>query len=233
VFWDASLSDLTVSLTDLVTLGEAIAGISKPSIFSPSTLQMLREPQVELPKTVGGALQEQMPIAFGMGCAQYGTSVFGHNGSARGQTCALRFDSSSGTVLAVGLGCWRPHARDFLCARLLAALSAPSDGATESADTEWSFTELDGRYLGAHGIWVNVTTHDRERALEIVNSSNTSPTRVLLTRRQDGSVDVQSPASHLTVGFFSEKRNGRHALMVGLNAYCRDGQHEGSPATLM
>jgi CubicO group peptidase (beta-lactamase class C family) len=219
-FWEASLSDLTMSLTDLVTLGEAAAGLTSRQIFNPSTVETMRRPYVDLPACIGGPQHERIPVAFGCGCAQYGDFVFGHNGSARGQTCALRFDLSSRVVLAVGLNCWRPHVRDMLCAKVFAAISDGGPGRRKSDGLRWSCTELAGRYVGALGTWVDVSAGQTCLWLDIRGGSASQPlAQVSLCPGREGELEVISDAPHLTVGFFSPSPSERPALMLGLNAF--------------
>ncbi len=222
-FWDASLSDLTISLPDLVRIGQAVAGLTTPALFSSHTLRDLRETQVVLPPSVGGPLHEQVPIAFGLGLSQYGETVFGHNGSARGQTCALRFDASCGAVLAVGLSTWRPHVRDLICARVLGAIAGRTAQTHEHTRAPtWDFPALAGRYLGAHGIHVDVSATATQLTLDVCNSAASAATRIAATRNAEGTIEVHSAAPHLTVSFFGEPDTQRGALMIGLNAYCKE-----------
>jgi hypothetical protein len=222
-FWDASLSDLTISLTDLVTLGMAVAGLSEHRIFSANTLEAIRRPSITLPPVLGGPKHERIPLAFGCGCAQYGESVFGHNGSARGQTCALRFDVSSGLVLALGLNCWQPHLRDMLCAKVVTAVCGKEPSITQRAELRASASlgELTGRYLGALGTSVEVSGNEAGLDLSVRASSAQSVARMSLHRGQDGELEVRSDAPHLTVGFFNIPGSSAPGLMVGLNAYRR------------
>lgn len=223
-FWESSLSDLTISLTDLVTLGAAVAGFDERRIFSANTLEAVRRPYITLPRSLGGKLREQIPIAFGCGCAQYGGSVFGHNGSARGQTCALRFDLSSRRVIAVGLNCWRPHVRDMLCAKMTAAICGNEPDTANGAALNWSFGELAGRYVGALGTRVDVS--ESEAGLDICIRANSAQavSRISLHRGHDSELGFVSDAPHLTVGFFKAPASSEPALMVGLNAFRREAR---------
>lgn len=220
-FWDASVSDITVTLPDLVALGRAIAGLEKRQVFSPDTICMLRKRQIQLPRTIGPSGREQIPVAFGFGCGQYGPSTFGHNGSARGQTCALRFDQASGVVFAVGLNCWRPNVRDLLCSRLLSetchAVTPPPDGEIPN----WTFGGLGGRYFGAHGIWVDVSVSRGRLELAINNAAFTSAVRLELVCSPTGSLELYPRSSYLGVGIFEAPGCSGKALMLGLNSLCR------------
>lgn len=223
-FWESSLSDLTISLTDLVTLGAAVAGFSEHKIFSASALEAIRRPYITLPPSLGGKQREQIPIAFGCGCAQYSESVFGHNGSARGQTCALRFDVSSRLVIAIGLNCWRPHVRDMLCTKVIAAICGNEPEATNGAAVNESLAGLAGRYVGALGTCVDVSENEAGLDICIRANSTQAVSRISLRRGHDGELGISSDAPHLTVGFFTTSASSVPALMVGLNAFKREAR---------
>lgn len=216
-FWNGSLSELTLSPRDLVTLGEAIAGFGAP-IFSSATVEMLREEQIVLPTSVGGRRHEAMPLAFGHGCARYDTSVFGHNGSARGQTCALRFDTSTGLVLAVGLNSWQPHTRDILCRKVINMLS-PAPAVHRRSEPVWNFADLPGTYRGARGAHVEVSASEAHLTCTICSTVPQSAVRVVIARAESGYLDVRADLPHLTIGFFGAQE--QRSVMVGLNAYRR------------
>jgi len=220
-----------MSLSDLVTLGSAAAGFDGRGVFSAFTIEAVRRPHVGLPRALGGQQREQMPIAFGWGCAQYGESVFGHNGSARGQTCALRFDLSTQLVMAVGLSCWRAHVRDLLCAKVIAAFSPTAPADQRGGVMSGSFADLVGRYLGASGTSVEVSASEADPGLDICLRGNSSQAvaRMKLHRECDGKWAVSSDTPHLTVGFFSPPDSSARALMVGLNAYRHEADRVATP----
>ena len=223
-FWEASLSDLTMSLTDLVTLGEAVAGFAGRQIFDPDTVEAIRRPYIALPAPCGGPQHERIPVAFGCGCAQYGDGVFGHNGSARGQTCALRFDLASRVVVVVALNCWRPHIRDMLCAKVLSALCGNRAESRNGTGLPRPLTRLAGRYVGAFDTCIDVSATETRISLTLrAGSSLQTVAQINLCPRPEGGFEVSSDdAPHLTVGFFDPSPAAPGpAVMVGLNAYCR------------
>lgn len=223
-FWDASLSDLTMSLPDMVTLGEAVAGFRKTPVFSARTVEMIRAPCIWLPRTFGGPLHEQVPLAFGCGCAQYSASVFGHNGSARGQTVALRFDLRSRLVVAVGLSCWQPYLRDLLCSKLIASMSGPAaEEPIEPHAAERGTANIPGRYIGTRGSFVDVSPAGEDFVCTVGAAAAKSRIRILLHPLDSGELEVRTDASHLTVGFFTAPGgDGQSAMMIALNAYRRE-----------
>jgi CubicO group peptidase (beta-lactamase class C family) len=225
-FWQASLSDLTMSLADMLTLGEAIAGWGPRQVFSCNAIGMLRELQIALPPAFGPSEHERIPNGFGRGLARYESGLWGHNGSARGQTCALRIAPEANMALVVALNAWRPYARDLLVEKIFASSLAgpPSSQPPQRADAAaWNFEELAGRYLGAVGSAVQVS-HDG-KALTCsarVTESASQEMRIVLTRTSSGSLHVEAPASHVTVGFFPNPGGCSHNLMIGLNSYARE-----------
>ncbi len=219
-FWMPSLSNLTMTVADLVTLGEAVAGFGTPP-FSTATVQALRSTQVRLPPVLGGAHQERLPVAFGAGCAQYGQSVFGHNGSARGQTCALRFDLSTRTVVVVALNAWNPYARDSLCDKLVRVTSGSPPPEPSDPMGHWNFGELAGRYIGTGNTHVEATADAGSLECRIHVGGRRFGS-VMVRHGRSGALDAISDPSHLSVGFFVPPGGDEPALMVGLNAFRRD-----------
>jgi CubicO group peptidase (beta-lactamase class C family) len=219
-FWDASLSDLTMSLGDLGLLTGAAAGWDRHHVFSASTVAQLRAMQVSLPAAHGGSQSEQMPLAFGLGLAGYADSLLGHNGSARGHTCALRFDPQSRLILVVALNVWRPHARDLLVAKISSA-HRPRNSAVCAGMTAGEIAAAPGVYVGADGTSVDVTGHEGELCCVLRAGPMNPELRVTISCRDQGISEVKSSAAHATVGFFRVPGTEAVGLMLGLNAYRR------------
>jgi len=220
-FWRASLSDETLSLTELLRLAEAAAGLDSARVLRPWTVALLREPHVRLPTCIGGSLREDIPHSFGFGCAQYSTGVFGHNGSARGQTCSLRYDARSGLVVVVALNAWRPHIRDMLCRKIVAAASHQGTTPRAAAVPDWEFAHVTGNYAGAVGASAEVSEHGGRLICTLRTSSARNALRLIVTRTADGSLELASEAPQLTLGFSDSNRARSPLMMAGLNAYRR------------
>ena len=89
-FWNSSLNSFTMSIKDILRISSTICGIHKPPPgMSENALKFVQKQVVKLPRTYGSSRHEQIPGAFGVGCAFYRGWFLGHNGSARGQTCGL------------------------------------------------------------------------------------------------------------------------------------------------
>lgn len=227
-FWRASLSDLTLSLEDLLKLGEAAAGLDPGRILRRETVSMLRDANVYLPACIGGPLREEIPSSFGFGCAQYGTGVFGHNGSARGQTCSLRYNPSSRLVGVVALNAWRPHVRDMLCRKSLASAAGNtgidlgcSPPSPPDSLPDWTFAEVTGKYAGALGVDAEVCAQDGQLVCTLRASSARTALRLVATRTVDGPLQLTSDAPQLTLGFSRADQRGARLMIIGLNAYRR------------
>jgi len=226
-FWRASLSDSTLSLEDLLKLGEAAAGLDPGGILRRETVSMLREQHVWLPACIGGAQREEIPASFGFGCAQYGAGVFGHNGSARGQTCSLRYDPGSSLVGVVALNAWRPHVRDMLCRKVLAssaerpAAAAQARPSSTESPRDWDFADVTGNYVGAVGVDVEVREQDGQLICTLRAKSARNVLRLIVTRAADGRAQLTSDAPQLTLGFSRGEPPGARLMIIGLNSYRR------------
>ena len=221
-FWRASLSDSTLSIADLLQLAEAAAGVDAGRVLRPDTVAALRRPHVWLPGCIGGALREEIPASFGCGCAQYSGEVFGHNGSARGQTCALRYDPRSSVAVVVVLNAWRPHIRDMLCRKIVAA-AAQRAATVPAVDPlpDWSFDDVVGDYAGALGASAEVRERDGELVCTLRASNARTTLRLIVTREVDGRLRLESDAPQLTLGFSQARAPEPRLMMAGLSAYRR------------
>lgn len=219
-FWAASLSDLTISTLDLVRLGEALAGLAECSLGK-RTVENVRAPLMMLPRQTGGPRCEQMPLSFGFGCANYAGGWFGHNGSARGQTCGFRFDPARKRVIVVALNAWQPHIRDFLINQIARDV-APSQPAGPSAlsEEDWSFSDIEGSYVSCvQGVSLVAQGQDDQLVCKISNSSTKATAELTLSRNPQGVIAVHSNASHLSAGLFRDPTTGAPCFMIGLNAF--------------
>jgi hypothetical protein len=161
-----------------------------------------------------------MPGAFGLGLAEYSGELLGHNGSARGHTCALRFDARTGLALVVALNAWRPDARDLLVARIVSAVRQPGIPAA-SRSTSREVEAMPGIYVGADDTSVEVSEDaGRIRCLLRVPSLK-QELSIEIFRGDQGISEVRSGAAHATVGFFKVPGTSDVGLMLGLNAYRR------------
>ncbi len=222
-FWASSLSAMTASTMDLVMIGEVLGGLrSVPGICRQAIDDVVRQ-AVELPRSAGGPEREISPRSFGFGCAQYADGIFGHNGSARGQTCGLRFSPRHGVVVAVALNCWDPYARDSLLDSVLGALIP--DAAAESDVPRIGLNlhpdELQGTYAGCvQGVEI-VVTRSGDGLLCAITGLGGGGHRLNIEMTIDaaGELRARFPIKHLSAGFFREESTGAPAMLVGLNAF--------------
>ena len=148
-FWKSSLADWTLSIDDLLSLGEAIVG-RRPEIDLSFVREVLAKSRVLVPSSVSGRLREHVPQYFNAICAEYGSGWFGYAGSALGQTCALRFDVVTGDTCVVGINSWLPIARDALIDKLCGRESHPDAG--RPGGNSVSVRDLAGIYFGGGNI---------------------------------------------------------------------------------
>ncbi len=222
-FWRASLSDATLSLLELLKLAEAIAGVDPGRLLRRETVSTLRDPRVWLPPCLGGSLREDVPSSFGCGCAQYESGVFGHNGSARGQTCSLRYNPSSGLVAVVALNAWRPHVRDMLCRKIVAASGGAGPALFTEALPDWPFADVTGDYIGAAGASAEVREQEGQLICSLRTSRAGQAVRLTVTRTPDGRLQLASDVPQMTLGFSCGEPPAARLMITGLNAYRRVG----------
>lgn len=225
-FWAPSLSSMTMGMVDLVTLGEMLSGLRLTPGISAGALDAVVRQVVQLPRSAGGPQREVLPRSFGFGCAQYGPGVFGHNGSARGQTCGLRFSPAAGVVVAVALNCWDPYARDSLLQSLLQILlpdfPAESGASGGPPKVDMGMDELEGMYAGCvEGLQIEVRRNgDRLLcSLDGLSGSGTQKLNLEVAFDAAGELRAKCPLRHLSVAFFREEHTGTPAILVALNAF--------------
>lgn len=226
-FWASSLSATTASTVDLVRLGELLSGLRRvPGIHGEAVEEVVRQ-VVAVPRSSGGCEREVSPRSFGFGCAQYAEGIFGHNGSARGQTCGLRFSPADGVVAVVALNCWDPYARDALLEAVLRTL-LPSRMAEPDAPRErpeppqLCLDELVGTYKGCvQGLEIVATRREHGLLCAIVGLTGAGARKlsVEVTFDSAGELRASCPLKHLSVGFFRDGSTGAPAMLVGLNAF--------------
>jgi CubicO group peptidase (beta-lactamase class C family) len=219
-FWAASLSDITINLPDLTTLGEALIGRAWCRLKE-ATIRAAQTQTILIPPHAGGTKSERLPERFGFGCAEYAGGLFGHNGSARGQTCGFRFDRANGLVIVVALNAWEPYVRDLILEHLVAQTSQPAPPSTAHDDT-WNLRESEGTYLGGvQGVTV-VARMDGERlALKITNERTHTALCGTVGTDGGGRLVWHSEAKHLSVALFRDVTSDAPCVMIGMNAFKR------------
>jgi CubicO group peptidase (beta-lactamase class C family) len=217
-FWRASLQDSTLSVMDLLQVAEACAGVDSDQVLHAKTVSMLQKNMLPLPPGIGGKNREDIPLAFAYGCGQYGKDTYGHNGSARGQTCALRYNIRSGVVAVVALNCWRPAARDLICRKVMSEVSPTTAAFVATGPNGWNPKRLAGLYYGACGIEADVAVVDGQ--LQLTVRSGTGPPAMTATIScVDGRLTLVSSMPSLTVGFSGKQESATPFMMLGLNSF--------------
>jgi CubicO group peptidase (beta-lactamase class C family) len=237
-FWDTSLSGATLTLQDMLSLGEALlTDRNSPeacALFADNTRAALQVAGPPLPPQVAsGISSEQMPESFGLGFAHYSNGILGHNGSTFGQTCTLRVDRARKVVLAVGINAWAPNARDRAVSRTLACIASNGHSdylSTPAALSQFKlerlmngFTTRDivGRYLGSYYGEIQVSWAHDTFVFDLGSIGPKRPRITAVAATAHGDYVIQSSTPAL-VGFFKDpERHGVPALMMGMHAYKR------------
>jgi hypothetical protein len=222
-FWQAAFSERTVSVADLLTVGEAVIGTLNRArrwpILSPTTRQRLQSSVVRLPAAIGGPLSELLPAAFGLGAAELRDGSRGNTGVSPGQCLGLRFDDRTKTCVAVGLNAMAPYLRDFVLTTVCRNLSGQAD-AQPSEPFLFDLSELEGTYIGPGSGTVEIRYEDERLVCVIGREHEPDRLSVELALDDDHCPVLRSPLPHLSLGFFRVS-DGDVGLMLGLGAYKR------------
>ena len=221
-FWNASLNSLTMSTTDLLRIVSIICGINNASTsISENALKFVQKQVIKLPRTYGSSRHEQLPVAFGVGCAFYRGWLLGHNGSARGQTCGLRFDPRSKIALVIGINTWIPFMRDSVINGIFGMLRGKEMSKIPEVPFEKSLNDLVGLYIGPQGCKIHVSCEGEQIncAMQIENSQTMN---ILMEKDDKGVLRVCSDTQHYSIGFFHEPESGVDGLMLGTIAFRKE-----------
>ena len=221
-FWKGSISSITMTMRDLLRITSTICGISSvPSTMSEKAIKFTHKQVVKLPRTHGSARHEQIPGSFGAGCALYRGWLLGHNGSARGQTCGLRFDPHNNIVLVIGINAWQPFFRDAIINIIFGTLRGKPIPSFSEEPFESSLNNLAGTYIGPQDCTVAVAC-EGERLTCTLYDRDSLAIRILLRRDEKGILRVFSDTQHYSLGFFREPDSGADALMLGTLAFRKE-----------
>ncbi|MBN2613924.1 MAG: beta-lactamase family protein [Bacteroidales bacterium] len=218
-FWNASLNNLTMNTRDILSIASVICGIIKtPSCISDNALKFVQKQVIKIPRTYGNSIHEEVPRAFGVGCAFYRGWLLGINGSARSQTCGLRFDPRSKIALAIGLNVWNPIIRDSIIYHIFSALRGQLIPPLPEEPFGFPLSDLDGSYIGPLDRQVIVkSVGDKIRCS--LQTRNLPTMDIIMHKDDKGILRVQSDTQHLSIGFFHEPESGIDGLMLGPNAF--------------
>jgi CubicO group peptidase (beta-lactamase class C family) len=218
-FWRASLSDMTMSVQDLLKIVSAVCGINDvPNGLSNQGMEFVQKQVIKLPRTYGSARHEQTPGAFGVGCAAYRGWLLGHNGSARGQTCGLRFDPCNKIALVIGMNAWQPFLRDMIINHIFSILRGQQIPSFLAEPLETPLDELAGIYVGPLGSEISVTNENGNLKC-ILNNPNGSSLFILMFKDDKGHLQVSSDTQHHSMGFFRDQDTKILGILFGLTAF--------------
>ena len=218
-FWNGSLSDITMNMRDLLRIASTICGIVKaPASMSENALKFVQKQVVKIPRTHGSARSEQIPGSFGVGCAFYRGWLLGHNGSARGQTCGLRFDPNNKVAMVVAINAWNAFVRDSVINGIFGMLRGQPIPPYPEAPMESALENLAGVYIGQKDYFVVVTCEDKQ-IICTLHDRSASPIQILMQKSDNDILRVCSDSQHYSLGFFREPASGADALILGTLAF--------------
>jgi CubicO group peptidase (beta-lactamase class C family) len=230
-FWATSLPDLTVSLPEILRVAVALAVARNTRVFASTTVAHATATDFVIPEQVTSSENcEEIPRAYSPGgVAHYRAGMLGHNGSAIGHTCALRFDPQRGFAMAIGVNAWVPAARDLAASRIQQLLAPDGRGiepgkagraqAVELSALAGPFclNDLPGDYVGSFGGSVSVSLEDERLQLECSKGARYQTT-LAVTRQADGRYLLDAPAPCSLV-FSKDPDRDAPMLAIGVYAY--------------
>lgn len=223
-FWQSSLSAYTLSVVDLVTIGEALmsaatGGGNDYNMLSTATLSQIQRPVVELPFAVDGPVSELMPVSFGLGAARYANGFYGISSLSVGQCIALRFDPTSQVCAAAGCNA----SNRYLPASLLDGVCRTVADVlpTEPLRQPFRFElrELVGVYRGYGKQRATLHLENERLVCEFGSGRSQGTLRVEVELDEDGCAIMHLPAPTLNLAFFRDIHSGGFGMMVGPMAY--------------
>lgn len=233
-FWEASLPDWTLTLEQQITFAEAMCGSFNRSFgaspLSTSTLSLATQPVITLPNlSATGIMRERTPRAFSLACGYYRLSLFGHNGSMPGQSCAVRFAPTSRFAISVGIPAYAPYARDAAIDRTFALCLGrprmlPRPNASrrrlfsfESLAGGHSMAEMAGIYRGSFFGEARVTVQDGVIACALGRESRDGVT--IKVRREGPYHCTLESSAPTSIGFVRHPQLNEPTLIIGVHAY--------------
>jgi CubicO group peptidase (beta-lactamase class C family) len=218
-FWRASLSEITMSVQDLLKIASVLCEINSVSNgISDKAIAFVQKQVIKLPQTHGSARHEQLPGAFGVGCAAYRGWLLGHNGSARGQTCGLRFDPRNKIALVIGMNAWQPFLRDSIINHIFGSLRGEPIPSSPEEPFNLPLSDLVGTYIGSQDQEITVKKEGDQIACTL-NPSKEATLTISMKKDETGNLRVCSETMHYSLGFFCELDSGTLGIMLGLTAF--------------
>jgi CubicO group peptidase (beta-lactamase class C family) len=221
-FWRSSLADISLTVDDLLAIGEALIG-THPSLDLSAPRKALEKRLVSVPSCVSGVHREHAPHHFTTLCAEYADGWFGSTGSASAQTCGFRFNPALGMVTVVAFNAWLPIARDALLDKLSRSRTH-ADAGQAGGNPHFDPAELVGDYEGGGNLLRRVTVSLSAGWLELAFTGeglSGPPLQFDLDGRDLAPVDPAAitPA----VGFFADPRTGAPSVFIGMSSLKKIG----------
>ena len=208
-----------MSIEDLSCIVSTVCGINKaPTGISENALKFVQKQVIKLPPTYGSSRHEQLPVAFGVGCAFYRGWLYGHNGSARGQTCGLRFDPRTNITLVIGVNTWIPFIRDTIINSIFGLLRGQPLPPAPEVTFETQLDDLAGNYIGPQDYEI-VVMCENDQIICTLQFQDLPPMKIVMQKDDKGVLRVNSDTQHYSIGFFHEPESSLDGLMLGTLAF--------------
>jgi Beta-lactamase len=216
--WEGSLADISLTVSDFLTIGEAIVGLDKRVDFSDARLAMGSR-VLMIPQQASGIHREHVATYFNLVCAEYKSGWYGYAGSALGQTCGLRVNLENGTACVVAMNAWLPIARDALLDKICGTQTHPEAG-LQVGNNNIDFAAVSGSYVGGGNVIRSVAVVEMpagELEFRFGEDGVEIPTfRLKMAENRNLVPDPKS--TNPPVGFFREPGSRRPCLLVGMQA---------------
>ncbi len=219
-FWQAAFSHLTLTLADVLAVGEALAGAGPRGALARSA-EAACKTVVALPPMAGGPLRELLPVAFGAGVAMLSGGWLGSTGIAGGQCIGLRFEPRERIAIVVGLNAFAPHVRDLVLTAIGTRLIARAPGAEMRAVPTVALEGLGGTYRGGGDNVLRAVHRDGRLVCQLGKEGSQHALRIEIDSDARGCWRVRSAAPQLSIGAFHLAETGEPVVMIGLAAYKR------------
>ncbi len=189
---NAAFSELMMSVEQLLCLVRALILTSVDSasraaqLIPPGAARLFAKDISRVPSPIDGTVWKGIPVAFGMGCAQYGDGLCGFDGGSFGQVCGVRCDPTRGVCLAIGVNVNAPSTRNAVMTAVLKHigiyLGERPTGCRQSYD--FDLRRLVGCYRGSNGTRLEIALEEPLMVFEF-RSSESSSARVRIPARYD------------------------------------------------
>lgn len=176
----AAFSELTMSVEELLCLAHALVpgSAASPNRIPPETMRRLEHALGRVPSPISGTIWKGIPVSFGMGCAHYGSGLYGFDGGSFGQVCGVRYEPVRRVCLAIAISANVPSIRNAILVKVLRQIGVHIDEFPNACRTAYDFDlqHLAGSYHGVNGARLNVSIERPGMIFEFRHSESTSQT---------------------------------------------------------